>query len=356
MSNPFSLDFGSRPNLYIPRTLETNKIISEFTSQKPSTHIYLLLGARGCGKTVLMTSVSHKLRDDDRWVHYDISPEDDILEQLAGYLYRDSKNLLEKYKIELSVGSISVATSKNDKYSNIQADVDAMLTAMSRHNKRILISIDEVSNTKAMKTFATYFQHCLREEYPVFCIMTGLYKNIRALQNDKSHTFLKRVPRIQLSALNMERIAQKYMDIFNVAHEEALVLSGHTQGYSYAFQILGYLLFDKGVSTPDKDIMFEYRMLLNESSYEKIWEELSEMERKVAMSAADAQDNISVKQLREKLNMDSNNFSTYKDTLEKCGVFSDKTSYGYVEFALPYIKEFIVNKTYKADKKADTLN
>lgn len=47
MNNPFSLDFGTEPNLYIPRTEEQNKIINTFNSEIPSTHMYLLLGARG---------------------------------------------------------------------------------------------------------------------------------------------------------------------------------------------------------------------------------------------------------------------------------------------------------------------
>ena len=58
MNNPFSLDFGAEPLLYIPRTEEQNKILSTFTSETPSNHIFLILGARGSGKTVLMTNIS----------------------------------------------------------------------------------------------------------------------------------------------------------------------------------------------------------------------------------------------------------------------------------------------------------
>ena len=60
-NNPFSLDFGAEPNLYIARNAERKKIIDTFSSKIPSTHIFLLLGARGTGKTVLMPAVSHEL-------------------------------------------------------------------------------------------------------------------------------------------------------------------------------------------------------------------------------------------------------------------------------------------------------
>ena len=51
--------------------------------------------------------------------------------------------------------------------------------------------------------------------------MTGLYKNIRALQNNRSQTFLKRAPRIVLGALSKTRIAQKYQEVFSLNPTEA---------------------------------------------------------------------------------------------------------------------------------------
>ena len=84
-----------------------------------------------------------------------------------------------------------------------------MLKELKEEKKRLLITIDEVSNSKQMREFTNYFQHCLREELPVFVIMTGLYKNVRALQNNRSQTFLRRIPKITLEPLNFSRIMQK---------------------------------------------------------------------------------------------------------------------------------------------------
>ena len=55
-NNPFSLDFGAKPTLYISRSAEEEKILKTFLSDVPSSHIFLIIGARGMGKTVLMTS------------------------------------------------------------------------------------------------------------------------------------------------------------------------------------------------------------------------------------------------------------------------------------------------------------
>jgi len=344
--NPFSLDFGSTPRLVIPRNTETGKIISAFSAEIPSTHFFMILGARGNGKTVLMTSIKEKLLKDNSWIYVDLSPESEMLEVLAAGLYQKCKNKFSGPKLELNVNlkvaTIGVKAEKTDKYTSIYTDLDAMLEHIKKKKAKVLITVDEAINSKNVREFTSFFQHCLREGYPVFLLMTGLYKNIRALQNNRSQTFLKRAPRIILGPLSKRRIAEKYKEIFKLNEEDACRMADYTNGYSYAFQILGYLIFESNRTAVSERILNEYRLILSESSYDKIWEELSPNERTVALEAAKAPDNTPVKDLRETLGMNSNEFSTYSDTLEKSGVFDINSAYGRVSFALPYIKEYIL--------------
>lgn len=347
-NNPFSLDFGGIPYLMIPRYIETQKIVNAFSAELPPTHIFMIMGARGNGKTVLMSSVKDELLENDEWIHVDLSPESDMLNVLAASLLLKSKKKSSKRKVEinldLKIASIGVSSESDNKYNSVYIDLDNILEQLKDKNIKVLITVDEAVNSKSMRELTSYFQHCLREKYPVFLLMTGLYKNIRALQNNRSQTFLKRAPRIVLGALSTIRIAQKYQEVFSLKSDEADVMAKITGGYSYAFQILGYLVFESGKKSVSKSILNEYRLILGESSYDKIWEELSPNERFVAKTASGFPDGVSVKELREKLNMNSNEFSTYSDTLEKSGVFSSDSGYGTVSFALPYIKEYIQNK------------
>ena len=59
MNNPFSMTFGIEPNNYIKRIKESEKIISEFSSETPSNYVYIITGLRGSGKTVLLSSISN---------------------------------------------------------------------------------------------------------------------------------------------------------------------------------------------------------------------------------------------------------------------------------------------------------
>lgn len=53
-----------------------------------------------------------------------------------------------------------------------------------RAGKHLLIAIDEVTSTEYMRVFAASFQVFLRQNLPVFLLMTGLYENINELQNE----------------------------------------------------------------------------------------------------------------------------------------------------------------------------
>ena len=345
MNNPFSLDFGAEPNLFIPRHTERSKILDTFMSDIPSSHTFLLLGARGCGKTVLMTSVSHELRKSENWMHVDLSVEGDMLSTLLSAVYNAVRGSLPKVKIGVTVKGISITAESEDKYADTQTNLDGMMKLLAKHGIRLLLTIDEVINSKNVRAFTTYYQHCLREGFPVFVLMTGLYKNIRALENNKSQTFLKRAPKIWLGSLNISRIAKQYEDIFDQGENKAMEMARYTAGYSYAFQILGYLVYEAGRKDADESILFEYRMNLKESSYDKIWEELSEGERRVAVAIARSEKNVSVKSVRELLDIDSNTFSTYQDVLNKSGLLSKDSAYGRLDFSLPFFREYIIAET-----------
>ena len=134
---------------------------------------------------------------------------------------------------------------------------------LKKSGKRLLITIDEMTNSEYMKVFAGAFQIFVRQELPVFLLGTGLYENIEELQNEKSLTFLYRAPKIQLKPLNNAAIINKYKTIFNISPEKAAQMAGLTKGYPFAFQVLGYLTWNN-----DGDyngILGEYEQYLSEN-------------------------------------------------------------------------------------------
>ncbi len=133
-----------------------------------------------------------------------------------------------------------------------------MLKYIQKSEKRLLISVDEVTNSEYIRIFASSFQIFLRNDYPIFLLMTGLYENIYNLQNDKVLTFLYRAPKLILEPLNYTAIRKQYMDIFSLDIDAAGELASLTKGYPFAFQVLGYLYWENRDKKTLEQILPEY--------------------------------------------------------------------------------------------------
>ena len=59
-----------------------------------------------------------------------------------------------------------------------------MLSYLKKKNKKVLIVIDEVDNSKEIKHFVEGYATLISLNYPVRLLMTGLYKNVSKLKNE----------------------------------------------------------------------------------------------------------------------------------------------------------------------------
>ena len=146
-----------------------------------------------------------------------------------------------------------------------------------------------------------------------------------------------------LEPLNAITIANSYEKILNISEDDSIRMSKLTKGYPFAYQVLGYLYWDK---RPQKleEILPLYDQYLYEYVYEKIWSELSETDRKVMIAISQQPDRIRTKELRNALDMDSSLFSVYRDRLFRKGIL-DVSEYGYISVALPRFSDFVVKQS-----------
>lgn len=204
--------------------------------------------------------------------------------------------------------------------------------------KKIVITIDEVTKNDNIRVFSAAFQILLRKEYPVYLLMTGLYENIYNLQNEKSLTFLYRAPKVVLEPLNYTAMIAKYKQVFSCEQEKAEEMAKLTKGYSYAFQLLGYLMWNNKDKSLE-DILPEYDQYLDEYVYNKIWSELSETDKLVLGEMATSH-KTDVTLIREALGMSTSKFSVYRDRLKRKGIVN-ASQYGSLFLILPRFEDFI---------------
>lgn len=341
MSNPFSTTFGMEPSNYIQREEETKKIINDFSQEEPSNYVYLITGVRGSGKTVLLSNIASQLNQSDDWIVIDPGPKDNILENIASELYESGKvkHLFLKSEFSFSFQGITFSIKGETPVSSVMTLLKKMLDQVKKKNKKVLITIDEVDNSSQMKSFIQAYQSLIRQHYPVLLLMTGLYENVSKLQNDKSLTFLYRAPKIQLGALSLKMIAFKYKAHLDIDTDTSIELAKLTKGYAYAYQVLGYVMYNENKKKCDDDIIFEYDKYLSEYVYEKVFSELSESEKKFVLNMK-SDDAVDISSVREKCGFDTKSISVYRSRLIKKGIIVS-ASFGYIKFALPRFSEFL---------------
>lgn len=343
MKNPYSLVFGKEPAEHISRLAQSSTVIDSFLGNSDDQQIYLITGIRGSGKTVFMTDMQKQFRKEEDWIVTELNPEKDLLTALAAKLSSENSlaAIFKTAKINLSFWGLGLEVSGAAPITDIEVAISRMLTTLKSHNKKLLITIDEVTSNQYIREFAAAFQILIRQDLPVYLLMTGLYENINNLQNEDSLTFLYRAPRINLEALNITSIASNYSKNLNLDRETAMEMALCTKGYSFAFQVLGYLTWKSGGDY--MAVLPEYRQYLDEFVYDKIWSELSARDKKI-LDAISRVESGKIEEIRALMGIGTNEFNPYRKRLINRGLINGSER-GYVKLVLPMFREYIRDNT-----------
>ena len=338
MENKFTVTFGQLPLSYINRERVSDKICNDFCLDYPLSHIYIISGVRGSGRTVLLTNVSKNIEKKKDWVVVDVNPNREILEQIASGIYENAsvKHLFLTKSFSFSFHGFGFSVEGEKPVSNIKTILEKMLLLLKRQNKKVLITIDEASNNIHMRSFAHDFQSLLRDDYLVFTLMTGLYEIVNSLQNNKNLTFLYRAPKIELSPLNIDLIKKEYSKIFPDEHIETInSLADLSKGYAFAYQVIGYLFSKyKKISK----IYYELDQYLSIYVYDKIWSKLPNNEKEYLKGFKN--EIASTGSIVNSVQFDEKSSSVYRDRLIKRGLIA-AVEHGKVRLVLPRFEIFI---------------
>ena len=347
MNNPFSINFGKVPNQYISRDVVINEIIEEITSDYYQNQCFMLTGTRGSGKTVTMTALEKRVSELDDWIIVRLNPTRNMIESLVAKLY-DSRDYLTKFlkaNVNLSKFGIGTTIESQPPVADIESALEIILNQIKKKKKRLLVTIDEVSNTSHMREFASAFQILVREELPIFLVMAGLFENIRNLKDQDNLTFLYRTPQYDMEPLNLVRVRDQYSKIFKISRDKAMEMALITKGYPFAYQALGKYLWDDPKHELNDDVLYAFDDCLRHYVYEKIWSSLSSKDR-FYMAAIVKQPMIKTSDLLLSTNTKKNEFSQYRSRLKDKGLINVQTR-GVIKCTLPRFDVFVMNMSYE---------
>ena len=328
--NPYVLQFGLEPAQMIPRYSQLLQVEQAFFSESTTQHAFMITGVRGSGKTVFMTNVAERCAQKD-WIiiNVNVSSHVRVVDQIFAALVNS---------FSVSGLGLNVKLSRENQTKTSELEVTDLLQIAKKNNYKVLITIDEVTNSEAIREFSGAFQIWVSNKLPVFLLMTGLFENIRELQNDKSLTFLYRCPRIDLMPLQIMAIKDNYKMNLDITDTQARKMALYTKGYSFAFQTLGFVTWNAGEF--NESVLEEYKTILIDLSYEKIWDELSANDRKVCVAIAKSKDGNFTK-IRELLGWSANQLNPYRRRLINKQILEGKSK-GFVTFTLPLFDEFVL--------------
>lgn len=340
--NPFSLTFGKEPEAIINNVDNYETIKNNYLSKNPTSMANVITGVRGSGKTVLLNRIYNYFENLDDWIVVELNPETDMLEYLASSIYEKTNMKFKFLKKEFSFSfrGISISLSGDNPVSNVITLLEKMFDILKKKNIKVLVCIDDISNNQNVKIFVQQFQIFIRKNYELFLLMTGLYENVRSLQNEKSLTFLYRAPQISMNPLSLISIGESFIDLLDAKKEDAIQMAKLTKGYAFAYQVLGYVMFKNEKQRIDDEIIKEFDKYLREYVYEKIYFDLPTTERNIINCMA-KEDDGNISSIMEKLEISKESISQYRDKLIKKGVLN-KPNWGKLDFALPRFKEYVL--------------
>ncbi|MDO4960429.1 MAG: ATP-binding protein [Eubacteriales bacterium] len=341
--NPYAISFGRIPEQYINRDSIIDDIIQTLNNKIIQEQAFKLTGIRGTGKTVTLTAIERRIREDTDWIVVGLKSTGNITEDLVASLYHSVPFIRQFIDRQLNISILGFDVSLTQKAPDASMDyaLKSILQEIKKQNKRVLVTIDEAHKTASLIDFIQEFQILIREELPVFIIATGLYEDIESLENTDGLTFFLRAKKYEMTPLNRGLIRASYKKTLGLTDEVSSEMAEITNGYAFAYQALGKYMWDLKAKEVTDEVLIYFDAALSESVYNKIWSELTERDRyflhfivkKNPMPAAE---------LLKLSGKRHNEWSEPRKRLKEKGII-DTTTRGMISLCLPRFKEFVEN-------------
>lgn len=331
--NPFDPHFGSVPCL----CLDLDKDIKKYAQRahRSGNHpVYCLFitGVYGSGKTVFMKLLGQELKKQSNTIVVTLQNTRDLFKTM----YNKLASLLPNLKIADSV--------ERHKEIYYGYKLDQILTSIKKKNCHVVFCLDDIANTPAIRNLAENLNDWSLNNFQISVIMAGLPQEVAALSMTDNLTFLMRSDRFNVPKLQESSVAQAYQKVFTFQNSNLTKkMADLTQGYPYAFQLLGDQMYKSLRDGSEPGQAFEkaklaFKDLLFKQAYNVIAYGLRKEE--LSFLFAMAQHNslgFIIEQLKQKKQV----VNSYRIKLTKDGLIKPLTNRN-LTFSLPLFKEFML--------------
>ena len=299
-NNPFTLNYGIRPQTFIERDYETSdEIISAFEGENPLCNTCVIYGASGSGKTALLTEVSHKLAKSKEWVVVDLNAYNSLFSEFTTRVVEAS---IFRVSI-LTTGYIALLEHYGFGFTDSVGKMEFVLDQLSKQNKRVLITVDGAVADESMAEMAAQFSTFLRKGYKIYLLMSVRFEDVFKMDDSSIPLSLKSI-KCFLEPLRLDAVRDVYKSKLEVSDEEAAKLAAYTKGYPFAVQTLGALYYEYHDTKSEDEIFGLTNEFLEEYVYAGIWSEMTSEEQSVIRALPEDGSGAKPEDILKQLDMD----------------------------------------------------
>ena len=327
--NPFKPTAGGEPPLLIGR----GKVIRDFEKGLDNGvgapgRIMLVTGARGTGKTVMLTVFGDRAKA-RRWDVIEETASAGLCERLVDAL-RTGRGALDHLTIRPSltfagagIGLGEAELSPKRMPETLRSAIAGRLDALEKRHAGLLITIDETQAAERsdMIAIATAIQHQIRERRNIAIVFAGLPQMISDLFNDEVITFLRRAKTNILTDIPLDEVRDAFATTFRAS---------------------GMSITDAQLSTAANVTagIEEARIDLDNAVCIPELQGLSKNDRKYLEAMAASDGPSPTVNVAQRMGKTPNYAATYRKRLLDAFVIRE-TERGEVDFAVPFLREYL---------------
>lgn len=357
MPNPFTPNFGQVPYAVVGRDEIIEEVAHGFDNAPGDPALTsLLIGARGTGKTALLTLLS-SIASSQGWVTVSVPCAPDMLENIIQGAAQAAQHLINTNKKahltgfgigQLLTAEWEVPTQEQTWFLRLRNLIDLL----EEQGVGLLITIDEIDPSfDELVQFASYYQLLLRENRKVSLLMAGLPDKVTALLGAGPVSFLRRASQYRLSSVAEGDIRYALQQTAESSHkvfaEGALDLAvSACNGFPYMIQLVGYRSWQAGEDLDclgEKQVEKGIRRAQSDMESRVLRSTLDELSDKdLAFLEAMLEDEkfSAVSDVAERMGQSASYVSQYRRRLIDRGVIATRGR-GRVMFALPFLREYL---------------
>jgi len=363
MPNPFKPSFGVTP----PQLVGRDGLIEDFVEalvDGPGSagRATLYTGARGSGKTVMLNAVEDRAKQLG-WVVVSETASPGFVERIAR---QHLPRLLANFDPDavrrrmtgitgpLGTGTMTWSTAETHVAdAGLRNQIELLTDLLAGNETGLLITLDEIhkSQIPELRELATTVQHAFREERELAFVGAGLASAISDVVNDDVLTFLRRAERHQLGSVGPDDVARAIRWPVEsggrtVADDALAVMVDGTRGYPFLIQLVGAQTWRLHPAVPDISMddarqgVSNARRRLGSLVHEPALTSASGIDKSFLFAMARDDGPSKMADIQRRLDVDVNYASQYRLRLIAAELI-EPTGHGYVDFALPYLREYL---------------